>query len=349
MPDTSRLNFASDNAAPVLPEIMEALARANSGPARAYGNDPLTMKVEAKLKEIFECDLKAFPVATGTSANVLGLSVLTPPFGVVYCHRLAHIEEDECGAPEFYTGGAKLALMEGEMGKLSAGALRTKIRHAGQGVPHHAQPAAISITQASECGTLYRADEISAIGEVAKEFGLSLHMDGARFANAVASLNAAPAEITWKAGVDVLSFGATKNGAMAVEAVVFFDLEKAREFEFRRKRGAHLFSKMRYLSAQLDAYLANDLWLTTARKANAAAARLAEGINKIEGASLLYRPEANILFARLSQEVIARLAKTDIVYYPPSEAQPDVMRLVTSWDTREADVDLMLDVMTGKV
>ncbi|MCF8468743.1 MAG: hypothetical protein K9G33_15190, partial [Sneathiella sp.] len=245
MTETPRINFASDNAAPVTPEILAAIGRANAGPAMGYGNDPLTRGVEEKFKLLFDCDLKAFPVATGTAANSLGLSVMVPPYGSVFCHRLAHIEQDECGAPEFYAGGGKLALLDGEDGKLSAQDLEQAIANAGAGVVHHVQPAAISLTQASECGTVYSASEISAISVVAKRHGLGLHMDGARFANAVAHLDCDPADITWRAGVDVLSFGATKNGAMAVEAVIFFNMEKAREFEFRRKRGAHLFSKKR--------------------------------------------------------------------------------------------------------
>ena len=314
MTETPRINFASDNAAPVTPEILAAIGRANAGPAMGYGNDPLTRGVEEKLKLLFDCDLKAFPVATGTAANSLGLSVMVPPYGSVFCHRLAHIEQDECGAPEFYSGGGKLALLDGEHGKLGAQDLDRAISNAGAGVVHHVQPAAISLTQASECGTVYTAPEISAISHVAKRHGLGLHMDGARFANAVAHLDCPPADITWRAGVDVLSFGATKNGAMAVEAVIFFNIEKAREFEFRRKRGAHLFSKMRSLSAQLDACLVHPV-------------------------------EAKIVFAKLPEVAMECLAVSNILYYPSGPKENREVRLVTSWNTTEKDIDVLMDVI----
>lgn len=345
MVESSPVNFASDNAAPVAPEIMEALARANTGPAMGYGNDPLTLQVENQLKDLFECDLRAFPVATGTAANVLGLSVMVPPYGSVYCHKCGHIENDECGAPEFFTGGAKLVLMLGEMGKLSAVALDDTIANAGMGSVHHVQPAVISLTQATECGTIYSAEEINAISEVAKKYSLGLHMDGARFANAVATLECAPADITWRAGVDVLSFGATKNGAMAVEAVVFFDMDKAREFEFRRKRGAHLFSKLRYLSAQLNGYLENQLWLKMATHANEMAKKLSEGISGLEGADLVYPVEANMIFACLPQPSLDRLGQSNILYYPSGPVANREVRLVTSWNTTDADIDTFLEVV----
>lgn len=339
------VNFASDNAAPVASKILAALHSANAGPMPSYGNDPLTKKVEERLKEIFECDLRAFPVATGTAANVLGLSVMTPPYGAVYCHRLAHIEQDECGAPEFYTHGAKLVKLEGVGGKLQATELEDALKKSGAGIVHHVQPAVVDITQATESGTTYRPEEIAEISLVAQKYGLGVHMDGARFANAISFLDCAPADITWRAGVDVLSFGATKNGAMGTEAVVFFNLEQAREFEFRRKRGAHLFSKMRYLSAQLDAYLTDDLWLDLAGHANRMAREAAKRISAIPGAEIIHPVEANMIFARLPEVSLECLAVSDILYYRNGEETAGEVRLVTSWNTSEQDVNHLLRVI----
>ncbi|MCC3305457.1 threonine aldolase family protein [Sneathiella sp. HT1-7] len=339
------VNFASDNSAPVAPTILAAIQKANAGPMPSYGNDPLTRGVEEKLKQIFECDLRAFPVATGTAANVLGLSVMTPPYGAIYCHKLAHIEHDECGAPEFYTHGAKLVKLDGADGKLLPAELEGLLKNSGAGNVHHVQPSVIDITQATESGTAYQPQEIAEIGLVAKKYDLGLHMDGARFANALCHLGCAPADITWRAGVDVLSFGATKNGAMGAEAVIFFNLEKAREFEFRRKRGAHLFSKMRYLSAQLDAYLTDDLWLDLAGHANRMARATAEGISAIPGAEILYPVEANMIFARLPEVSLECLAVSDILYYRNGDESAGEVRLVTSWNTSEQDVNHLLKVI----
>ncbi|MEH6527718.1 MAG: low specificity L-threonine aldolase [Sneathiella sp.] len=336
------INFASDNSAPVAPEIMAALAAVNQGPALGYGNDAVTASFEIRLKEIFECDLRAFPVATGTAANVLGLSVLVPPYGSIYAHRLGHIEIDECGAPEFYTGGAKITLQDGKNGKLDAKELDKVLSQSGAGNVHHVQPAAVSLTQTTECGTVYTADEVFAISETAKAHGLGVHMDGARFANAVVSLGCAPADTTVKAGVDVLSLGATKNGAMAVEAVVFFNKEKAQEFEFRRKRGAHLFSKMRYLSAQLDAYFTDGLWLEFARHANEMASRLATGITLSKNANLMYPVEANMVFTKVSSEAMTNLEKSNVLFYPEGPKEASTIRLVASWNTTAEEVDAVL-------
>lgn len=336
------INFASDNSAPVAPEIMAALAAINHGPALGYGNDPATRGFEQQLKDIFECDLRAFPVATGTAANALGLSVMVPPFGSIYAHRLGHIEVDECGAPEFYTGGAKIALQEGENGKLDAADLDKILSLSGAGIVHHVQPAALSLTQTTECGTVYSIEEIANLSATAKAHGLGIHMDGARFANAVVSLGCAPADITVKAGVDVLSLGATKNGAMGVEAVVFFNSEKAQEFEFRRKRGAHLFSKMRYLSAQLEAYFADGLWLKFAHHANEMASRLAAGINESSRASLIYSVDANMVFATISKEAMTNLEQSEILFYPEGPKEASAIRLVASWNTTPEEVDAVL-------
>ncbi|MEM7223903.1 MAG: low specificity L-threonine aldolase [Pseudomonadota bacterium] len=329
-------NFASDNVMGASPEIVEAIARANDGPAMPYGADVHTLAVEAKLKEIFETDCQMFPVATGTAANSLGLSLLTPPYGAVYCHREAHINVDECGAPEFYSGGAKLVVLDGTNGKLVAEELERAI--VGAGVERHVQPSALSLTQASEAGTVYQPAEIAAFAEVGRRHGLGLHMDGARFANALVSVGCSPAELTWKAGIDVLSFGATKNGALAAEAVVVFKPELADSVLYRRRRGGHTFSKMRFLSAQLEAYLADDLWLANARHANAMAQRLADGLLALPGARLRYPVEANEIFVVLPEAVIAGLLDKGFTFYRWGPAENCEVRLVTAFNTREDDV-----------
>ena len=334
-------NFASDNVMGASPEIIEALVRANHGPSMPYGADPHTAAVEAKLREIFETDCQVFPVATGTAANSLCLSLLTPPYGAVYCHREAHINVDECGAPEFYSGGAKLVVLDGADGKIAASDLERAI--VGAGVERHVQPSALSLTQASEAGTVYKPVEISAFAEVGRRHGLGLHMDGARFANALVGLGCSPAELTWKAGIDALSFGATKNGAMAAEAVVVFKPELAESFLYRRRRGGHTFSKMRFLSAQLEAYLSDDLWLSNARHANAMARRLTDGLLALPGARLRYPVEANEIFVVLPEPVIAGLLERGFTFYrwgPPDNRE---VRLVTAFNTREADVAALLE------
>jgi threonine aldolase len=335
------LDFRSDNVTGAAPEILEALTEAASGTVSSYGEDPITARVEAKLKEIFECDLAAFPVATGTAANSLSLSLLSPAWGAVFCHEGAHIAVDECGAPEFYTGGAKLIDLPGADGKLTATQLSALIP-GGLGVVHHAQPAAISLTQATEAGTSYRPAEVAAIAELAKRHGLGLHMDGARFANALAFLDATPAEMTWRAGVDILSFGATKNGALAAEAVVIFDRKLAEEFGFRRKRAGHLFSKMRFLSAQLDAYLTGDLWLKHARHANAMARRLAEGLASVPGVTLAHAVEANEVFADLPETAIRGLEADGFRFYRWLGEDKTRLRLVTAFNTKPADIEAFI-------
>ena len=293
------MNFCSDNVAGAAPEILAALAAANRGAAMPYGADAVTARLQRKVAEIFETEVAVFPVATGSAANSLALSVMAPPYGAIYCHEAAHINVDECGAPEFFTGGAKLVDLAGADGKLHAGDLAAALAGAGAGIVHHVQPAAISLTQASECGTVYSPHELHEIADLARANGLKLHLDGARFANAVAGLGCSPADLTWRAGVDALSLGATKNGALAAEAVVFFDRALAAAFGYRRKRAGHLFSKMRFLSAQLEAYLSDDLWLRNARHANRLADRLAQGLAGLPGARLVYPVQANEVFVAL--------------------------------------------------
>ena len=328
------MNFKSDNVSGVSPAILDAVAAANRGAAASYGEDALTAGLEARLAELFEHEVAVFPVATGTAANALALAALTPPWGAVFCHGAAHIAVDEANAPEFYTGGAKLVPLDGPDGKVPLALLAHHLPR-GLGDVHHAQAAAISLTQATESGTLYRPGEIAALAELAHGHGCAVHMDGARFANAVVALDAAPADITWRAGVDVLSFGATKNGAMGAEAIVFFDRGLARDLAFRRKRAGHLFSKMRFLSAQLDAYVTDGLWLANARHANEQTRRLAEGLAAIPQIRFRFPAEANEIFAELPLAMIEGLEAAGFEFY---RWDGNCIRLVTHFDTDPAAV-----------
>ncbi len=341
------MNFRSDNTTGVSPEILAAIAAANEGQEAAYGDDTITGRLGDRFRDLFETELAVLPVATGTAANAISLAALTPPYGAIYCHREAHIEVDECGAPELFTGGAKLVVLDGPDGKFDAATFADALARAGAGDVHRVQPAAVSITQASECGTLYALDEIAAIAEVAHDHGLALHMDGARFANAVAALGCSPAEATWRAGVDVLSFGATKNGALAAEAIVSFRPDLARELAFRRKRGGHLFSKMRFLSAQLEAYVSDDLWLRNARHANRCARLLGDGLGEVPGAALAHPVEANEVFPRLPEAVIEGLVAAGFSFYRWGGEGSTTLRLVTAFNTREEDVAAFVATAKG--
>ncbi len=334
------MNFCSDNASGAAPEILRALEAANDGWAMPYGNDDLTRRLQARVEEIFETEAVVLPVATGTAANVLCLSVMTPPYGAIYCHRESHINVDECGAPEFYSGGAKLVALPGDHGKLTPATLEAAIVDAGD--VHSVQPAAVSLTNASEAGTVYTPEETRAIAEIAKAHGLGLHLDGARFANALVALGCSPAEATWKAGVDALALGATKNGVLAGELVVLFDPGKAEELGYRRKRGGHLFSKMRFLSAQLEAYLADDLWLRNARHANAMAAALAEGLAELSGVELSHPVEANEIFVTLPAPMIEGLFARGFQFYRWGPETNREARLVTAFNTDPAPVEAFL-------
>jgi threonine aldolase len=335
-------NFSSDNATPACEAIIAALIAANHGMAASYGGDDLTLRLQSAASELFETGVAIYPVTTGTAANSLALSQIAPPYGAIYCYEAAHIVTDECGAPEFFTGGAKLIGFPAPDGKIRPEQLNEAVALAeGMGV-HHAKPAAVSLTQATEWGTVYGLEELSALTAAAKQHRLPVHMDGARFANALAHLKCSPAEATWKRGVDVLSLGATKNGALCAEAVVFFDPKLAQDFERRRKRAGHLWSKMRFLSAQLLAYLENDLWLENARHANAMAARMAQGLNAVQGARLLHPIEANELFVALPEKTVAALERQAFKFYRwplHADSAGVAIRLVTSYATQSADVE----------
>jgi threonine aldolase len=343
-------NFKSDNVSPVCGAIMQAIHAANSGSASAYGADELTEALQAVAGEVFGRPVAIFPVTTGTAANALALSQIAPPYGAVYCHEAAHIVTDECGAPEFFTGGAKMIGLRAPDGKIGPGQVASAIAFAEDMGVHHVKPAALSITQATEWGTVYELGEVAALAALAKRHGLPLHMDGARFANALAHLGCTPAEATWKCGVDVLSLGATKNGALCAEAVVFFDPDRARDFERRRKQAGHLWSKLRFVSAQLLAYFKNGLWLDNARHANAMASALAQGLRGVAGASLLQSVDANEVFVALPEALVAALERQGFGFYrwPLSETENGVaIRLVTSYATARAQVDEFLAAAHG--
>lgn len=340
------MDFRSDNTAGVSPQILKALEQCNTGRAAAYGDDEWTLLVEEQMKTIFEHDdLKVFPVITGTAANALALSKITPPYGAVYCHNDAHIHVDECGAPEFYTHGAKLIGLKGMDGKLHARELEDKLLKSGKGDVHQVQAAAVSISQATESGTVYSPKEIATLSQVAHRFACKVHMDGARFANALVTLGNSPAEMTWKAGVDILSFGATKNGALAAEAVVIFDPELAENFQFLRKRAGHLVSKSRFVSAQLLAYLENDLWLHNAKNANIMAKRLYDGLQELSSVSFLFSVEANELFLILPKEVNEKLRGAGFQFYDWPSGGEGCVRLVTSFETNDSDIDRFISIV----
>jgi threonine aldolase len=343
------VNFASDNAYGALPEVLAALAAANAGTAPSYGDDAITARVQARLCEIFEHEVFVFPVATGTAANALALATLVPPHGAILCHAESHIAADECGAPEFFSHGAKLVTLDGAHAKISPDAIERALLHFRKGFVHHAQPAAISLTQASERGTVYSQSELRAISGVARKHGLKLHVDGARFANALVHLDASPAALSWRAGVDALSFGATKNGAMGAEAVIFFHENDVGDFAYRRKKSGHLLSKMRFLSAQLDAYLEDGRWLKAAQKANRLAQELGESLAEIPGAELANPIEANAVFVRLPDETAARLRKAGAIFYdwtPPADGKT-LIRLVLSFATPQDAIDRFIATARG--
>ncbi len=340
-----RVKFASDNVAGACPEVLEALLKANEGDRTPYGNDQLSIDLQKKFSEIFEKDVIVFPTTSGTAANALALSTMTPVFGNIYCHKLSHINTDECGAPEFYTGGAKLVTLNGVMGKVTSEELEDKI--GGFGIVHHTQPSSVSITQLCETGEVYQLEEIKKISEVAHKHNLNMHMDGARFANALVSLKTTPAQMTWKSGIDVLSFGATKNGCLAAEAIIFFKPELVGNLPFLMKRAGHLLSKMRFISAQLDAYISNDVWLRNAKHANKMGKILSEGLMS-SNINLAYPVAANEVFVKFPREIIEYLNTKG---YKMNEEELDgkAVRLVTSWNTKESDVNHLLDTISKKI
>ncbi len=351
--------FASDNAGPAHPQVIEAIARANRGAAPGYGAEPAMTRLADRIRAIFEApDAAVFLVGTGTAANALSLATLCPPWATVFCHDYAHVAEDECGAIGFYTGGAPLTLVGGDHGRIDPDALAAAIGRAGGSV-HQPQKGALTLTNATEAGAVYDPGAVARLAQIAKGHGLPVHMDGARFANALVALGCTPAELTWKAGVDALSFGGTKNGLLGVEAVILFDPARAWEFELRRKRAGHLFSKHRYLTAQMEAYLEDGLWLDSARTANARAARLAAGLARLPSVRLTHPVEANEVFAAWPRGDHRRALEAGAQYYLWSFAAPQDQtldgpdgaqveaRLVCNWATEESEIDRLVDLLAA--
>jgi threonine aldolase len=327
------VRFFSDNTSSACPELIAALNAANHGLARAYGDDEWTQRLDHTLGEFFGTTVRAFAVTTGTAANALALATLSPPYGAIFAYADAHIAVDECGAPGFFAGGAQLALLPGEHGRLAAATLAAAL-DAHRVDVHTLQPAAVSLTQATELGTVYQPAHIAELAALAHRHGLKVHMDGARFANALVHLGCHPGDVTWRAGVDVLSFGATKNGAFGAEAVVFFDTALVRDFELRRKRAGHLLSKSRYVAAQLLAYVESGAWQRNAARTN----RLAQDIARAAGAALLHPVEANEVFVGLGTARCEALRAAGFEFYDWGAASAGEARLVVSWDQPEADV-----------
>ncbi len=332
------MRFFSDNAAAAHPKVIEAIAASNRVDT-AYDGDEWSLRLDRAFSEVFETEVRAFWVTTGTAANGLALAALCPPFGGILCHKDAHIEVDEAGAPGFFTGGAKLILLDGPGAKVTPHAIATACDGIRNDV-HQVQPAAISITNATEYGLVYRASEVAALGKLAKDRGLAMHMDGARLANALAATGEKPADVTWRAGVDALSFGFTKNGGLSAEALILFRTELADEIAVRRKRAGHLLSKGRMLAAQILALLEGDLWLDNARAANAAAQTLSRAC----GDRLIYPVEANELFLKVSDEEAASLRAQGVDFY---EWGPGQIRFVTSWDQRGEDVERLASAIAA--
>ena len=340
-----KLNFRSDNESPAAPQIMDALAEANQGPAWAYATDDWSEQLNSAFSDLFETDTLVIPVSTGTAANSIALASVTPAWGSVYCHRAAHIYNDESGAPEFFGHGLRVVPIEGDEGRFSAEDMDALIRaNSGHGV-HSYAPSAVSLTQSSECGTAYQASQVEAICSVAKIHGMATHMDGARFGNAIANLGCSPADVTWRAGVEMLSFGASKNGCLAAEALLIFGRPELRETcERQRKRSGHLLSKMRYVSAQLLAYIENGLWLEMAVNANGHAAAFAAAVEDHPQASLEFPVEANEVFVRWTPEGLRNLEAKGVEFlmWP---GRDDLARFVFSHCTTKKQTEALCRAM----
>lgn len=351
------MKFASDNGAGAAPQILDAIIASSRVNAPAYGADEYTARAQALLGETFETEVAAFLVATGTAANALALSALVKPWDAVFCHEEAHVHDDECGAPELFTGGAKLVGIAGEGGKITPEGLRETLERFPRGLVKSSQPGALSLSQATEAGTVYSLDQIAELSSLARRNGISVHMDGARLANALVSVKATPADMTWRAGVDVLTLGATKNGAIACEAVVFFDPERAKNFAFQRKRGGQTLSKGRFLGAQMEAYLTDGLWLSLAERANASARRLARGLAATPGVRVAWPTEANEVFVSAPKPIVGRWRAAGAAFHEwstrslaPERAPRDgetLVRLVTSFETASSEIDRLIGLCAG--
>ena len=356
------MDFSSDNSFGVHPAIMAAIAAANGGSVPSYGNDELTARVKRRFCEIFETEVEIFLVPTGTAANVLSVASFCSPIGSVFAHDEAHLVIEEGGATEFYTGGAKVVPIKGPNGQIDPEKLKGRLAEDDAYGSRTMIPMVLSLTQPTECGTLYGLDAITALVEIARARDMAVHMDGARFANAVAALGCSPADLTWRLGVDVLSFGATKNGAMSVEAVVLFDSARADDMDRRRLRAGHLLSKTRFMAAQLDAYLSRDLWLEMAAHANAMAARLSSGLAALPDVSLAWPTQVNEVFAVMPVRLCTHLEDRGARFHswsqrgltgtgaaagdPPGVGE-DLRRMICSFETSEASIEVFLNTARG--
>ncbi|WP_083228710.1 threonine aldolase family protein [Bordetella sp. H567] len=342
LPPTVTLNFRSDNVGTASPEILRAVEAANRDPAASYGDDDYSAAVNQAFSTLFETPVTVFPVATGTAANAISLSCCARPWGAIYCHQEAHVHTSEGGATEFYSGGAKLVALPGEAYKLAPATLQDTLATAERGIRNRSQPDAVTITQATEYGTVYRREDIAAIGAIARDAGIRFHMDGARFANALARLDCTPAEMTWRAGVDILSFGVTKNGGMNADAIVVFNAELAEPLSYRLRRAGQTWSKMRFSSAQLLAYVQDDLYLRLARHSNAIATRLGRELGALPGIELVAPVEANMLFLRMPDRAVQAITAAGARF---GRRRGGVIRLVTRFDMDEAEATTLVDIV----
>ncbi len=339
-------NFRSDNEAPVHTDIMQAIIDANKGFSESYGYDDLGLQLTDRFQQLFGCWCDVLPLTTGTAANGIATALTTPPYGAILCHPNSHINVDECGAPEFFSGGAKLIPVAGDNGKINMDALQHQLENSGHHGEHESLPSAISLTQCTESGTVYSLSELKAIKKIARKYGLAVHMDGARFANALTSLNVSAAEATWQSGVDLLSFGATKNGAMMAEALIIFNPAYNQQIKRLRKRAGHLISKMRYIHAQLLAYIDNDLWLDLATHANRQAQLFSNSVENNNQISLIHPVEANEVFCRMPLKLIDYLEQQGFEFHR-WPGQEDVIRLVFSFATHEKHTQQLIDAVNG--
>lgn len=338
----------SDNNSGISPEVLKAICDENAGEAVAYGGDEVTARSQQALRRVFENeDLNAFNLISGTAANSLIIATLSPTFGAVFCLKDSHAYGDECGANEFQTGGAKLVPLSGENGKIGTSELEDAISWHIEGEPHHSQPSVLSIANSTETGTVYTPDEVAALSAVVKKRNMKLHMDGARFANAIAKIGCAPAEMTWKAGVDALSFGTTKNGTLGAEVAIFFNGCDDGSFVYRRMRGGHLVSKMRFISAQIIAYLEDDLWLKNASHSNAMAEKLYQGVKDASGIKFSFPIQSNLMFAQIDPALQEKLNDAGIHFYNRSVAGINSSRLVTSFNTDPASIDRFIKIVNS--
>lgn len=342
----SEVDFRSDNVAGVAPEIVEAVLSANAGTATSYGGDSHTAAMQERFCELFEHAVTVLPVSTGIAANALSLSVCSPPYGLIYCHASAHILHRESGAAEFYTGGAKVVPVPGDDFRIDRNAFAELVDSDHKGVTSKAPPSVLSLTQATDGGTVYSASDVGALAEIARRYQMKVHMDGARFANAIASAGCSPADMTWRAGVDILSFGATKGGAMTTDAIVVFDQSLTKDLQIRARRAGQNASKMRFASVQLERYVRDGLWLELASRANDAARRIAEGVHGISGVEVTAPVEANEVFLRLPEAAIDFLERSNVRLY---RRGPGRVRLVCRFDTSTAEVEGFVKLMNAAI